>query len=214
MLAQILHRQVAAELVQGVLRRRGSNGVELNQQIAVESARHVRADGEIDTPFQQEFVGAAEYRFVELDAGIGNLVAETGQRLQQQPGRKHDLHRETQLGLPAPRQRTGGLFHAGRFVEQGAATSVQQLSGFSQHRTPPENLEQAQLQHLLDLLHGIAHAGLGLVQIRTGLGVAAFVDHRDKGAPLVETDSGPAHNQSIRCISAKICAFLSCGAIV
>jgi hypothetical protein len=67
---------------------------------------------------------------------------------------------------------------------------AQHLAGGGQHGAPALDLEQPDLEQTLDLLHRVAHRGLGLVQPLGGCGVAAGVHHGDQGTPLIETDPG------------------------
>ena len=91
-----------------------------------------------------------------------------------------------QLRLPARRQAAGRAFQRAGFLQQRFGAPVQHLAGRRQMRLAADDLEYLHAEQRLDLLHGIGHRRLALVQRFGGLGIAAGIDHGQQGAPLFQ----------------------------
>ena len=109
------------------------------------------------------------------------------QALQQQPGRKDDLHRQLQLALPAGRERAAGPFERLGLLEQRLGAPVEHFAGRrSAAPCGPESSNSLTSQLRLDFLHCIGDRRLALVQPGGCLRVATGVDHSLQGTPLLE----------------------------
>src|SRR5438067_1879869 len=102
-----------------------------------------------------------------------------------------------------------GSFEARGLVEENASTGVEHPARRREYRLPALEPEGLHAEQLLHPLHGVGHRRLALVYgLRRGR-VAAFVDHGDERAPLLEGDRrGRAHDQVPRWIWANL---WSCG---
>src|ERR1700722_15987465 len=104
MLAQILHRQFAPELVQRMLRVCNGDEPNPHQRVAGKAGWYLRADRQIYLALNQRFLSATEHGLVELDSNLRLLLREAPETLEQQPGGEDDLYRQAQLRFPARRQ--------------------------------------------------------------------------------------------------------------
>ena len=195
-LAQILQRQLAPEPVQRMLGMRRGDEAQPHQRIAGEARRHLRANRQINLTLQQRLLGAAEHALVQLDARLRPLLGEAREALQQQPGGKDDLHREPQLRFPARGQAAGSTFQCAGFLEQRLGAPVQHLAGRREMRLAADHLEYLHAEQRFDLLHGIGHRRLALVQHLGGLGIAAGIDHGQQRTPLLQGNPGIADHIS------------------
>src|SRR5207244_9742946 len=116
---------------------------------------------------------AAEDGLEELDAGFRAVGCELAQALEQEPGRKDDLDREPDLGLPALRQLACGVLQAGSLLDQSLAAPVEKLAGRRKHRLAAADLEDLHRQQFFELLDGVGKRGLTFVQALRRLPVTA-----------------------------------------
>ncbi|CAM0124472.1 hypothetical protein SMJ63A_50268 [Stenotrophomonas geniculata] len=136
-----------------------------------------RADQQVGTAVQQSLPGAGQGLADQPQPGRCLGLTKRGDVRAEQPGRKHRVHRQRQLGLPARRHPAHPQFQlAGRaqqvtaLVQQGAA-SVGRLGA----RANP--VEQLHAQILLQLGNGVGNGRGHLVQSLAGAGKgAAAVD--------------------------------------
>src|SRR6267143_2445325 len=109
--------------------------------------------------------------------------AQPHQRLAEEAGR--NAGEDGEVGL--------ALLERRRLVEEVARSPVQQLAGRRELGLAAGDLERLHAELGLELLHPVGHRRLALVEGCRGLGVAALVDDRDQGAPLVEGNAGLGH---------------------
>ena len=155
MLAQVAHGDLAAQLVQRMVRIRHGDEVHGHQRLAAEPGRHTRCDAEIRRATLQRLCGAAEHRFEPLDARLRALCTEAIQADEHHPGWKQHFDGQADLCLPACRDLASGALELAGIVEQCPRASVEHLTDASEHCFAPLDLERAHLEHPLQLLHGI-----------------------------------------------------------
>src|SRR3546814_14912662 len=93
----------------------------------------------------------------QLHARVRPLFGETLEALQQQPGRKHDLGGELDLGFPAGGETAGTTLQRRGFRQQGLRALVQNLSLTRQLRLAALNFEDLQAEQAFDLLPGLGY---------------------------------------------------------
>ncbi len=104
---------------------------------------------------------------------LGALGAELREAFQQQPGRKDDVRRDADLGLPAPGQFAGGLFQPRGILQQQLRAPVEQFAGVGEHCLSALQLEGLHPEEGLQLLDAVGERGLTFVDPLRGLGVSA-----------------------------------------
>ena len=187
-LAQILQRELTPEPVQRMIRMRRRNEAQPDQEIAGESARYLRTDGEIDAPLEKCLFGTAQHRFVQLDARFRTDLGEAGEAVEQQPGRKDDLDRQPQFRFPACREAARRVLERAGFLEERFGATVQNFPGRGQAGLAADYLEDLHAQERFHFLDRVGDGGLALVKRGGGLRISAGVDHRQQRAPLFERD--------------------------
>src|SRR5579871_5296292 len=95
-----------------------------HERIAAEAAWNAGSDREVDLSQRERLFGPADNRFVELDSRLGMLVSEARQASQQQPGRKDNIHRKPQFGLPALSKRRRRALERSGLIEQRLCAAV------------------------------------------------------------------------------------------
>ena len=149
-----------------------------------------RPDREIAAAADDRFRGAADHCLEQFNARLRTFGAEAIEAIQNQPGRKDNLDGERDLGFPAARHLSRRTLHAAGILEQRSRASIEHLSCRCEEGFAALDLERAQVEQFLDLLHCIGHRGLALVQCLRSLRVAAGIDDSDQAAPLFEGDAG------------------------
>ena len=193
MRAQVLDRELAPELVKRVIRVRGENEAHPHQGLAHEPLRNRPEDRELGLALEQRIVSSAEHRLDQFDSSVRALRPEARKAAEQQPGRKNGFHGEADLGLPSGGEFLRRLLQPGSLLEQVAGAAVKELARGREARLAPLDLESLYPELGFELLHGVGHRRLALVQGLGGFGVAPLVHDREQRAPLVEGDPGCRH---------------------
>ena len=154
--------------------------------------RHLRRDREIGRAAAAAPRRCRRARIRSSSMRVCGLsVAEAVEALQQQPGREQDLRRPG--GSPAPSRRT-----ARRAARSSAPASSSSARARRYRSRPvgvstalrPCDLERLHAEQRLELLHGVGHRRLALVQRFGRLRIAAGVDDGEQRAPLLQRDAG------------------------
>src|SRR2546422_47693 len=116
MRAQVLHRELAPELVKRVIRVRGENEAHAHQGLAHEPLGDRPEYRELGLALEQRVVFSAEHRLDQFDSSVRALRPEARKAAKQQPGRKNGFHGEVDLRLPARRQLLRRLLQPGGLV--------------------------------------------------------------------------------------------------
>jgi hypothetical protein len=194
---QLAQRRLATEPVQRMVGMRDQHEAHAQQRLTDETGWNDAEDREIGPALSvciRERIGAvAEHGFDDLDARGRALLAEAIQACQQQPRRKQHFDRDAQLGFPAGGKPLRRPLEPRRFIQQVARTMQQHPAGRRQHCLAPCDLESLHSELRFDLLDRVGHRRLALVQRHSRFRVAAGVDDRDQGAPLVQRDAGIEH---------------------
>src|SRR6267378_1796984 len=193
MRAQVLHRELASELVKRMVRVRRENEAHAHQRLAHEPLRNRSEYRELGLALEQRVVPPAKHRLDQFDSRVRTLRSEVRKAAEQQPGRKNGFHGDSDLGLPSRGEFLRRLLQAGSLLEQVAGAAVKKLARGRKARLAPLDLERLYSELGFELLHGVGHRGLALVQGLRGFGVAPLVHDREQRAPLVEGDSGYGH---------------------
>jgi molybdate transport system substrate-binding protein len=168
-------------------------------QLPAHDTRLATSDGEIRASFAEHLPGAGEDRLVDLDPGLGALEGELLEAFEEEPRREEDFHRKPDLGLPVLRHHRRAALEGGGLLEQRARAPLQHLPRLGDHGLAAADLEDPHVEKRRDLLHCVGDRRLALVHRRRGLRVAAGLDDRLQGAPLLEGDAGGCgHDLSIR----------------
>ena len=184
-----------------MLRRCDRDEAQADQWIPEKAGRHDRADHQIGLMLQQCILGPSEHGLQQLDAHRRSLGGEFHEGVEQQPGRKDDVDGQPQLRLPALGQRSGRRFERCGFLGQRPRTAIEQLPGGGKRRLAALNFEGFDSEQRLELLHCVGDSRLALVQACGGLRIAARLDDRNQGTPLVERNSRGSHQSPINRIN-------------
>ena len=179
---------------------RDRNETHADQRFPQKARRHVRADCNVGFPLQQCIGSIADHELDQLDVCMRTLNAEAVERSKHHAVRKNDFHRYSGFSFPAGRKPTRGRLDAARFVEQDAGAAVEKLPGRRQNGFSALNIECSYVEQRLDFLYRVGDRGLGFVQPLGRFGVAALIDHREKGFPLLERDARRTCHSSYRTV--------------